>query len=282
MPTSKDHIYRVDRIFAKPLLLITPMKNILRSLLGGLFAAAFVAVAQAANLVPGAISAGTVEGDVSYKLAGTSQYLPLTAGTALPQGATIKTGANSTASVVFSSGSVAVVTADSEVEITKFEQEVFSGPLPTGAEPSVSNTEIFVANGSVTSKVAKLKTGSSYVVKSPVGAAGVRGTTFVVSYNLSTGAFAVKTLEGRVVWANAPGLAEFGGLSVDVQEGEGYFGGVGPRELSVDERLSIIAALREAVDQRLSTEPTVPGGEDAPPRGPVIDTDTSITISVNT
>lgn len=183
-----------------------PMKNILRSLLGGLVAAALAVVAQAADLAPGAFSAGTVKGDVTYKLAGTTQYLALTSGTALPQGATVKTGAGSIAVIVFSNGATASIRPSSEVEITKFEQEAFSGPLPTNAEPSVSNTQIKIIDGEVVSKVSKLKKGSSYVVNSPVGAAGVRGTVFSVNYNAKTGAYVVSTLEGEVVFKkNAAG-----------------------------------------------------------------------------
>ncbi|MBC8010721.1 MAG: FecR domain-containing protein [Burkholderiales bacterium] len=175
------------------------MKNILRSFLGGIAAVVLAVVAQAADLAPGALSAGTIKGDVSYKLAGTTQYLPLVAGTAIPQGATIKTGAGSIAVIVFASGSTASIRPDSEVEITKFEQEAFTGPLPSGSEPSVSNTQIKIVNGQVVSKVSKLKKGSEFVVSSPVGAAGVRGTTFSVIYNAATGAFTIAVIEGGVV-----------------------------------------------------------------------------------
>jgi len=205
MLTPKGHIYHVDQKFAKPLLLTMPMKTILRSLLGGLVAAAFVVVAQAADLAPGAFSAGTVKGDVSYKLAGTSQFLALTPGTSLPQGATIKTGEASLVAVVFANGSVATVTSNSEVEITKFHQEAFTGSVPSRSEPSVSATEIKIINGTVVSKVSKLKPGSTYIVNSPVGAAGVRGTTFSVSYDAATGAYVVSTLTGEVVYSGTLG-----------------------------------------------------------------------------
>ena len=163
------------------------MKNIRRLLAGGFAAALFALAAQAANLAPGAYSAGSVKGDVSYKIAGSRQYQPLAAGVALPQGATIKTGANSTVLVVFGSGSTAVIEANSEVEISKFVQDVFSGPVPVDAEPAVSSTEINIIEGSVTSKVAKLKKGSTFTVSSPVGAAGVRGTTFKYTYSSAKG-----------------------------------------------------------------------------------------------
>lgn len=179
------------------------MKNILRLLTSGIIAAFIAVAAQAAELAPGAYSAGTVRGDVSYKLAGSSEYQRLAPGVALPQGATIKTGDDSSALLVLGSGSVVAIRANSEVEVTKFEQAPFSGPISVDAEPSVSNTEIRLINGGVTSKVAKLKKGSSYTVNTPVGAAGVRGTTFNVFYNAETGEFSISTAEGLVVFSSS-------------------------------------------------------------------------------
>ena len=244
MLTPKGHIYRVDQKFAKPLLLSMPMKTILRSLLGGLVAAAFVVVAQAADLAPGAFSAGTVKGDVSYKLAGTSQFLALTPGTSLTQGATIKTGESSLVAVVFSNGSVATVTSNSEVEITKFHQAAFSGSVPSGSEPSVSATEIKLINGSVVSKVSKLKPGSTYIVNSPVGAAGVRGTTFSVSYNAATGEYVVSTLDGSVIVYSGNFVGER-----PVGSGQS-FNGSAMSSLTPSQIQQIEAAIRGDIDSR--------------------------------
>lgn len=223
-----------------------PMKNILRSVVGGIAAVVLAVVAQAANLAPAAFSAGTVKGDVTYKLAGTSQYLALTPGTALPQGATVKTGPGSLAVIVFASGSTASIRPNSEVEITKFEQEAFSGPLPANAEPSVSNTQIKVVDGQVISKVAKLKQGSEYVVTTPVGAAGVRGTTFLVSYDAATGSFTVSTTEGLVfVTVNAgTGAATEVAVGQTVTYGDGQTGTV--RALTPAELAAIEQAVAEA------------------------------------
>ncbi len=174
------------------------MKNILRLIVGGLTAALFTVAAQAAELAPGAVSVGIAKGDVTYKIAGTTAYLPAPAGTALPQGATVKAGAGSTATLVFASGSVATIRPNSEVEITKFEQEAFSGPVSKKGEPSVSNTELKLIDGEVISNVAKLKKGSQFVVNSPIGAAGVRGTIFSIKIDRVTGAARITVLEGSV------------------------------------------------------------------------------------
>ncbi len=175
------------------------MKNILRWITAGLTATFATLAAHAADMAPGTFAAGTVKGDVSYKLAGTSTYLKLEPGTTLPQGSTVKTAPGALAIVVFASGSTATVRPDSEVVIN-FDQKAFTGPIPAGSEPAVSKTQIRIVNGTVISKVSKLKKGSEYNVTSPVGAAGVRGTTFEVSYNSVTKQFTVTCAEGAVVF----------------------------------------------------------------------------------
>ena len=174
------------------------MKNIIRPITAGLVSA-FVAIsAYAADLAPGAYSAGAVNGDVSFSASSGGSFSPLTSGTALSQGAVIKTGADSSVSIVFSSGSILLVESNTTVQVSKFAQEVFSGPVAIDAEPSVSDTQINVVDGSVVAKVAKLKKGSAFAVNSPVGAAGVRGTTFKVKYNAATKTLQIFTVSGKV------------------------------------------------------------------------------------
>jgi Uncharacterized protein conserved in bacteria len=232
------------------------MKNILRLTLGGIAAAFFALVAQAANLAPGAFSAGSVKGDVTYKVAGSSEYQPLKAGVALPQGATIKTGAKSSVLVVFGSGSTAVIEESSEIEITKFEQEVFSGPVPVDSEPSISKTEIKLIEGNITSKVAKLKKGSSYVIDTPVGAAGVRGTVFRVSYQVGSSTFSIIVTEGGVVYTPKDGSGQEtlveAGKKIDVAFDKGADGNITSvtidlQDLEPAEREAIIEALGNVV-----------------------------------
>lgn len=174
------------------------MKNILRWITAGLTATFVALAAHAADMAPGTFAASTVKGDVSYKLAGSTTYVKLAPGTTLPQGSTIKTAPGSLAIVVFASGSTATVRPASEV-VVNFDQKPFSGPIPVGAEPSVSKTQIHIVDGSVISKVAKLKKGSEFNITSPVGAAGVRGTILEVKYSSSTGAMTVVCAEGAAV-----------------------------------------------------------------------------------
>lgn len=216
------HINPVDQIFANPLLLITPMNKFIRLALGSVVAVIVAAFAQAQNLPAGAYSIGVAKGDVTYKLAGTTTYLPATAGTPLPQGATIKTGAGSIATVVFGTGSVATVRPNSEIEVTKFEQAAFTGTAAGSAEPSQSKTNIKVVNGEVIAKVAKLRKGSEFTVNSPIGAAGVRGTVLSVRFDSATRKGRVAVLEGVVEFTTATGERVTSAITVTLVAGKAF------------------------------------------------------------
>lgn len=197
------------------------MNTMIRSTLS--IAAAFlISVAvQAAELGAGALSIGEAQGDVTYRVANSETFVPAPAGTALPQGAVVKTGPDSTASVVFSSGSVAIITENSTVNVSKFLQAPFTGTMTAGAEPSVSETELIIEEGEVISVVAKLRKGSSYTVSSPVGAAGVRGTIFGYRYNSNGSRGEIVVLEGSIVLIFGDRQVEVGaGFTYNIRTGE--------------------------------------------------------------
>ncbi|TAG29315.1 MAG: hypothetical protein EAZ36_04260 [Verrucomicrobia bacterium] len=238
------------------------MKPILRSFLGGVFAVFFAVVAHAANVAPGAFSATTVKGDVTYKLAGTLNYLPLSAGVALPQGATVKTGSGSLAIITFANGATASIRPNSEIEVAKFHVEV---GMPVSS--AVTDTQLNVVDGSVVSKLARLNSGSSYVVNTPVGAAGVRGTTFSVTYNAATGSISVATAEGVVVFTRSADGVEF---SIP---GDQMFDGVSVRPITAAQ----LKEIESAINVDISGGGTSPGA-----KGPTIpDVDTTISVSVS-
>jgi hypothetical protein len=227
------------------------MNKFLRSLTVGLFAVFFASAAQAADLAPGAYSAGSVRGNASFKVPGSDQFQRLTPGIALPQGAIVKTESGATVTIVFGSGSIASIQENSEIEITKFEQALFSGPIPVASEPAVSNTEIRIINGGVTSKVAKLMKGSSYTINTPVGAAGVRGTTFNVFFNAETGSFIIATVEGLVEFTSNQGITTpvaggqqfLGLLDIDAETGAATLRGSSVMALPEEVRAAIEAAV---------------------------------------
>jgi hypothetical protein len=232
------------------------MKKLIRLLASGFLAAVFALAAQAAELAPGAYSAGSVMGDVTFKAPGESDFKTLEVGASLPQGAVIKTGNKSKVVIIFGSGSVASIEANSEVEVTKFEQALFSGPVAADAEPAVSNTEIRIIDGGVTSKVNKLKKGSSFSIVSPVGAAGVRGTVFRFFYDKKNGRANIKVTEGGVQFTDSKGVqTKFVGLGEKVEiepvMDAGKIVGVtlSLDKMSADEIKQLVTALEEVLGE---------------------------------
>jgi hypothetical protein len=108
----------------------------------------------------------------------------------------------STAELILSNGSTLIINPDSLVEVRTFRQ-VVSELIIEGEyqkldkEPSPSVTEIVVTRGKVIGEVRKLNPQSSYVIKTPVGVARIRGTIYTVQYSTS-GANAGKLVVGCV------------------------------------------------------------------------------------
>ena len=160
------------------------------------------ATSAAPALAPNTYRASSVTGSVQWQDSEQGGGEPLVADKILPAGAIISTGEASSVVIVFASGATAVVGEKTQVVISKFQQELFDGGTANTSkgEPSVSQTEIKLNKGTVTSRVSKLRPQSSYVVKTPIGAAGVRGTTFQVVYDPVNKTLGVLTAEGKVVF----------------------------------------------------------------------------------
>ncbi|MEY4489938.1 MAG: hypothetical protein RIQ79_2446 [Verrucomicrobiota bacterium] len=165
----------------------------------------FNSIASAATkLAPNTYRATSVTGSAQWQDSANGLSEPLLPDKILPAGAIISTGEASSVVIVFASGSTAVVGEKSQVVISKFQQELFDGVAanePKG-EPSVSQTEIKLNKGTISSRVSKLRPQSTYVIKTPIGAAGVRGTTFQVVYDPVNKTLAVLTAEGEVVFTS--------------------------------------------------------------------------------
>lgn len=153
-----------------------------------------------AEMMPGTFKAVAPKGEVTWTDPVSGVTSRVVGGEILPQGAILTTLDDSTVVILFGTGSSTAVGQNTSVEVTKFYQESFSGELDASLnEPSVSETQLRLMKGNLTSNVRKLKSDSKFVVKTPVGAAGVRGTTFNVNYNPSNNSLVVSTLEGEVV-----------------------------------------------------------------------------------
>ena len=158
------------------------------------FLASFSSIAQAIQS-KGAIIIASLEGEVS--VINNSSGIPIPAdriktGGLIFDGHTVKTGAESKVVLLFSSGTITTLQADSVLNIKKFAQEKFD-PKTAGKlgdrsdEPSPSETIIDLNLGDMVVDVKKLKKESSFNIDSPVGTAGIRGTVPAISVQETPG-----------------------------------------------------------------------------------------------
>lgn len=157
--------------------------------------------------IEGTIVAKRVTGEVQYRdIAGASDWKPLGNDEVIKQKTIVRTGANSSVVLVFSNGASINLAYDSMLNIEEFTQDPFNATLAVAnadAEPSNSRTNLMLTRGELVGNVKKLKdSNSSFRVGTPVGAAGIRGTTFRIVYrptgNGQAFNFTMTTLEGNV------------------------------------------------------------------------------------
>jgi hypothetical protein len=160
--------------------------------------------------IAGIITAKLVTGTVTVQDNVTKTPRPLQEKDQVQVGDTVITGKsrNSGVVLVFSNGATVTLKADSELNIQEFLQEEWNTSLNVAemtAEPSASTTNLHLARGELIGTVAKLnkEKGSSFNVQTPVGAAGIRGTTFRVVFrpdpaNPGHYTFSVSKPEGNV------------------------------------------------------------------------------------
>jgi len=175
------------------------------------FAAFAVALSASAQTQPGAIKAMRVTGEV-MKLAANGTTSKITEGQLIAESDTVITRNNSSVVLVFANGSSVRLSENSRIGIDEFKMDPLSRDIKLSeltAEPSVSKTRLSLAYGEMVGNVKKLSASSSYDINTPVGAAGIRGTTFriVLSFDSKGQAsFSLATVEGLVsfVPANTP------------------------------------------------------------------------------
>lgn len=125
---------------------------------------------------------------------------------ALSQGDTVITAKNGSVVLVFSNGSTVNLAEDSQLAIDQFLQDPFGQEVKVAdltAEPTTSHTKLNLTYGELVGNVKKLKGDSSFIVQTPVGAAGIRGTTFMLTYRPNgTGQafFSLSTSTGEMIF----------------------------------------------------------------------------------
>jgi len=171
-------------------------------------------VASAQISAPGHIKSVRVTGEVFATTKATGLRTSLAENAEIAQGAVVSTGKDSSVVLVFSNGAVVSLASDTELDVEHFTQDPFDtsfSPSTAKEEPTTSSTHLNLIHGELVSKVVKLNSakGSDFLVKTPVGAAGIRGTIFRIIYRVDTStgkaSFSLVTLEGRVAVTLASG-----------------------------------------------------------------------------
>jgi hypothetical protein len=212
-----------------------------------------------------------IQGDVSYSL-GDSNWHPLVPGKYLPPGASIRTGENGVADVVLGIA-VNFPQADTPSRIGLAPDAPVRGMISykptaeqnairldqnslltidkltttdTGAD-TVSDTELNLKQGSFYASVKKLSAAAQYIVKTPSGIIGVRGTQFSIDLNgdgtiQNVSVFHTTNDEGLILSMTSPSGST---VSQVVSEGQMYVRDSGSGKL-IPIPASVIQELQQA------------------------------------
>lgn len=175
-------------------------------------ALAFVAVTaygqQATSRIAGRIVAAKVTGTVTARNTVDGTQRQIANNDPLTQNYEITTGAGSSVVLVFSNGASLNLGADSILSIDEFLQDPFATEISVSElteEPTTSTTKLNLTRGELVGNVKRLKhaEGSSFTVNTPVGAAGIRGTTFRIVFRPDASGrvfFTLSTADGTVLF----------------------------------------------------------------------------------
>jgi len=155
--------------------------------------------------VHGSIKIARVSGEVFAIDHATGLKTRLSLNSLVSDGQTVETGPGASVVLAFSNGAVVNVKENSQLSVDEFLQNPFSSAFrlrDAMHEPSVSTTRLDLLRGEIISQVKKLNrdAGSSFTVETPVGAAGIRGTAFLLSFHSDAGTahFVLSMAEGLI------------------------------------------------------------------------------------
>jgi FecR protein len=161
--------------------------------------------ATPAQRPPGTVAVARVDGAAVSINKADSLTFPLRAGSLVYQGMVVRTDKDSSIVLVFSNGATVNLGANTELSIDEFLQSPLTQMVKVGElidEPTTSTTRLFLRRGELISNVKKLKKteGSTFSIETPVGAAGIRGTTFRLKYlpQGNRAAFGLTMVEGLI------------------------------------------------------------------------------------
>jgi hypothetical protein len=161
--------------------------------------------ATTSTAVHGSIKIARLSGEVFAIDHATGLKTKLSLNSLVSDGQTVETGPDASVVLAFSNGAVVNVKENSTLSVEEFLQNPFSSAFrlrDAMHEPSVSTTRLDLLRGEIVSQVKKLNrdAGSSFTVETPVGAAGIRGTAFLISFHSEGGTahFVLSMAEGLI------------------------------------------------------------------------------------
>ena len=281
------------------------MKSFTLRFLLGIFVLGFVATSGWAQTHSGAIKALKVSGTVT-RIDSTGAAHPVAEGDAVSESDTILTSADSGLVLVFMNGSSVKLGANSKLLVEEFKMDPLAGNINVGtlkSEPSVSQTKLNLSYGEMVGDVKHLNKSSTYNIKTPVGAAGIRGTQFRIVMTPSADGksftFQLSTAQGLVVFTGTTGAAPVevpNGTQVTATATVSSTGAVTasqvtPGSISPAAEAAINSAVNDAIsqaqkagvftptEQKSSSSGSTPGGEAAGGEAPAAPTKVEIPAS---
>lgn len=137
--------------------------------------------------VPARATVVKINGEAFVLSGDQSLRIPLQAGAMVQQGQVLVTEKDSSLLLLLPTGATVQMAESTTLAIEGFTQSSFRQNVKVGemkTEPSISTTRLNLSRGAIISDVKKLNKegGSSFTVKTPVGAAGIRGTGFQLAF----------------------------------------------------------------------------------------------------
>jgi hypothetical protein len=213
--------------------------------------AAVFALNASAQTQLGRIKAARVTGEVT-KVSPGGQTVRVDNSTELTESDVITTGKESSVVLVFENASTVRIGADSRLEVKQFKIDPLAEEIDLATakkEPTKSITELDLTYGELVGDVKKLNSSSTYSIKTPVGAAGIRGTQFRIVFRPSSDGksftFTLSTAEGLVLFT---GSTTGSGAPVEVAAEQEV---IVKADVAADGSLSVTAP---AAAQQISTE----------------------------
>lgn len=174
-------------------------------------------------------------------------------------GARLKTGADSTVTLYFSTGAVAILQPQSEVVLQRFEQAPYAARLGSFVslkeDPSTSHVQIKVLSGKIVGRTASLRDDSTFEILTPAGTTRILGTSWSVTVagpNAEGGYdVAVSKPDGTLVVVTSSGeVALPDGASLTLTtNANGQNVGQTQSQLSSDQLDTILVAISQAMGQ---------------------------------